>query len=99
MRSEKADDGRLYVYVDGAQTDRGEHLVRPEDMYDDRSVDEFRDLTRELVESKDETIRILQDQLQEERGQEACRHDHRAADPGRPRPRAADARAGSTSGA
>jgi excisionase family DNA binding protein len=67
MRFEKADDGRLYVYVDGAETARGEHVYEPGDLYADRSVDESGGVTRELIESKDETIRILQDQLQEER--------------------------------
>jgi excisionase family DNA binding protein len=67
MRFEKDEDGRLYVYVDGTQTAGGERVDKPEDPYADQSVDESRDLTHELIESKDETIRILQDQLQEER--------------------------------
>src|SRR5918997_3518572 len=67
MRFEKDEDGRLYVYVDGTGTARGERLDRPEDLCADRSVDESRNVARELIESKDETIRILQDQLQEER--------------------------------
>jgi excisionase family DNA binding protein len=67
MRFEKDEYGRLYVYVDGTRTPQGEHLVRPEDLYDHRSVDGTTDQTRELIESKDEIIRILQDQLQEER--------------------------------
>jgi hypothetical protein len=67
MRFQKDGDGRLYVYVEDTETAGGEHLARPEDMSDDRSVDETKNLTRELIESKDETIRILEDQLQEER--------------------------------
>jgi excisionase family DNA binding protein len=67
MRFEKDEDGRLYVYLDGTGTVRGERLDRPEDLYVDRSVDESTDQTRELIKSKDETIRILQAQLQEER--------------------------------
>ena len=67
MRFEKDEDGRLYVHVDGTGTARGERLDRPEDLYADRSVDESRNVSRELIKSKDETIRILQDQLQEER--------------------------------
>jgi excisionase family DNA binding protein len=67
MRFEKDEDGWLYVYVDGTGTARGERLDRPEDLYADRSVDESRNVSRELIKSKDETIRILQDQLQEER--------------------------------
>ena len=67
MRFEKDEDGRLYVYVEDTETAGGEHLARPEDMPDDRSVDETKNLTRELIGSKDETIRILEDQLQEER--------------------------------
>ncbi len=67
MRFEKDEDGRLYVYLDANQTVRDERLERPEDVYDDRSVDGTTDQTRELLKSKDEIIRILQDQLQEER--------------------------------
>ena len=67
MRFQKDEDGRLYVYVEATETAGGEHLARPGDMSDDRSVDETKNLTRELIGSKDETIRILQDQLQEER--------------------------------
>jgi excisionase family DNA binding protein len=67
MRFEKAEDGRLYVYVDASQRVQDERLDGPEDVYDDRSVDGTTDQTRELIESKDQTIRILQDQLQEER--------------------------------
>jgi excisionase family DNA binding protein len=67
MRFEKGEDGRLYVYVDASQTVQGERLDRPEDMYDDRSIEGTRDQTRELIKSKVQTIRILQDKLQEER--------------------------------
>jgi hypothetical protein len=67
MRFEKDEDGRLYVYVDGTRTVQGERLDRPEDLYADRSVDESRNVARELIKTKDETILILQDQLQEER--------------------------------
>ncbi len=67
MRFEKDEEGRLYVYVDHTGTALGERLDRPEELCPDRSVDESRNVARELIESKDETIRILQDQLQEER--------------------------------
>ncbi len=67
MRSEKDEDGRLYVYVNGTGTARGERLDGPEDLYADRSVDESRNVVLELIKSKDETIRILRAQLQEER--------------------------------
>ena len=67
MRFEKDEDGRLYVYLDGTGTARGERLDGPEDLYADRSVDESRKVVRELIKSKDETIRILRAQLQEER--------------------------------
>jgi excisionase family DNA binding protein len=63
MRSEKDEDGRLYVYVDATKTIRGERGS----LHAGRSADESRDFARELIESKDETIRILQVQLQEER--------------------------------
>ena len=63
MRSEKDEDGRLYVYVDDTKTIRGERGG----LHAGRSADESRDYARELIESKDETIRILQVQLQEER--------------------------------
>ncbi len=67
LRFEKDEDGRLYVYVDGTRTARGERLGGPEDLNADRSEDESRNVARELIESRDETILILQDQLQEER--------------------------------
>ena len=63
MRSEKDEDGRLYVYLDATKAIRGER----EDLYAGRSADESGYVARELIESKDETIRILQVQLQEER--------------------------------
>ena len=63
MRSEKDEGGRLYVYVDATKTIRGERRG----LHAGRSADESRDYARELIESKDETIRILQVQLQEER--------------------------------
>ena len=56
MHSEKDEDGRLYVYVESSE--------HPDAV---RSADESRDISRELIESKDETIRILQVQLQKER--------------------------------
>jgi hypothetical protein len=67
MRSEKGEDGRLYVYVDGTETAGDEYVHEPDGLYAARSVDESRDVARELIESKGETIRILQVQLQEER--------------------------------
>jgi hypothetical protein len=60
MRSEKGEDGRLYMYVENS-----EHPVA------ERYVDESRDTDRQLLKFKDETIRILQAHLQEE--QEARR--------------------------
>ena len=63
MRSEKDEDCRLYVYLDATKTSRGER----EDLYAGRSADESGYVARELIESKDLTIRILQVQLQEER--------------------------------
>jgi excisionase family DNA binding protein len=67
MRSEKDEGGRLYVYVDAIEAAGDECVDESEGRYAERSVDEFRGVARELIESKDETIRILQDQLQEER--------------------------------
>ncbi len=66
MRSEKNEVGRLYVYVDATKTAGGEYAEKPENL-SDRSADESRGAARELIESKDETIRILHDQLQQER--------------------------------
>jgi hypothetical protein len=67
MRSEKGADGQLYVYVDSAETVRDGYRGKPTDLYTDRSVDEPTDAAREMIEAKDETIRILHHQLQEER--------------------------------
>lgn len=67
MRSKKGEDGRLYVYVDNAEPVRGESTDGFGDMYTDRSANEPADAVRGLIESKDQTIRILQVQLQEER--------------------------------
>jgi hypothetical protein len=67
MRSEKGADGRLYVYVDSAETVRDGYRGASKDLYTDRSVDEPTDAAREMIEAKDETIRILNHQLQEER--------------------------------
>jgi excisionase family DNA binding protein len=63
MRSEKDERGRLHVYVDAIEAVGDESEGRSAG----RSMDEFGGVARELIESKDETIRILQDQLQEER--------------------------------
>ncbi len=63
IRSEKDEDGRLYVYVYATKTIRGERA----DLYPGRSADESGYVARELIESKDESTRILQVQLQEER--------------------------------
>jgi excisionase family DNA binding protein len=67
MRSEKDEAGRLYVYVDASNTVPDEHVDEPEDLYSDRSVDMSGGAARELIDAKDEIIRILQGQLQEER--------------------------------
>jgi hypothetical protein len=67
MRSKKGEDGRLYVYVDNAETVREEPVDGFGDMYIDRSADEPADTVRSVIESKDETIGILHAQLQEER--------------------------------
>ena len=67
LRSEKNEVGRLYVYVEATKKAGGEYVDKPENLYADRSADESRGAARELIESKDETIRILQDQLQQER--------------------------------
>jgi hypothetical protein len=67
MRSEKNESGRLYVYVDGTETAGDERVDKPEALYADQSVNKTRGVSRQLIESKDETIRILQDQLQGER--------------------------------
>jgi excisionase family DNA binding protein len=67
MRSEKDAAGRLYVYVDGTEVLRDGNGVEPRDLCGDRSWEEPRRAAREAIEAKDETIRILQHQLEEER--------------------------------
>jgi phage shock protein A len=62
LRSDKDEDGRLLVYVDGTGTVRDE--------YGDRSVtdgDEQPDLARELIEEMRSRISSLENQLSEER--------------------------------
>ena len=62
LRSDKDEDGRLVVYVDGTGTVR--------DGYGDRSVtdgDEQPDLARELIEEMRSRISSLENQLSEER--------------------------------
>ncbi len=67
MRSEKGPDGRLYVYLDGAQAVRDENHNATEEMYGYRSRYGTSSAARTLLEAKDETVRILQRQLEEER--------------------------------
>jgi hypothetical protein len=67
LRSEKDEDGRLYVYVDASKTVRDEYMDEPRDVYPNRYEGKSRSVAHELIESEDETIRILQDQLQKER--------------------------------
>jgi hypothetical protein len=67
MHSERGADGRLYVYVDGAEAVRDENGDASQGLYGDRYKDEPTDAAREVIEAKDETIRILQHQLEEER--------------------------------
>lgn len=67
MRFEKGTDGRLFVYLDGAQAVRDGNGDGTEEAYGYRSRDGFSSVARELLEAKDETIRILQRQLEEER--------------------------------
>jgi hypothetical protein len=67
MRSEKGPDGRLYVYLDGAQAVRDGNRSATEETYGHRSQDGTSSAARALLEAKDETIRILQRQLEEER--------------------------------
>ena len=67
IRSEKDAAGRLYVYVDSAETVRDGYRDEPQNPYAYRSEDEPAEATREIIEAKDETIRILHHQLQEER--------------------------------
>ncbi len=70
MRSEKDPAGRLYVYLDGPQEVRdGNRDVAEvaEGICGYRSQDGLSSAAREVLEAKDETIRILQHQLEEER--------------------------------
>ncbi len=67
MRSEKGPDGRLYVYLDGAQAVRDGNRSATEETYGHQSQDGTSSAARALLEAKDETIRILQRQLEEER--------------------------------
>lgn len=67
MRSEKDTDGRLHVYLDGAEVVRDENGDGSRGLYGDRSRDEPIDPAREVMKAKDETIRVLQRQLEEER--------------------------------
>jgi hypothetical protein len=67
MRSEKGPDGRLYLYVEGTDVDRDGNVDESQGPYGDRSRDEPADALREVMGAKDETIRILQHQLEEER--------------------------------
>jgi hypothetical protein len=67
MRSEKGPDGRLYVYVDGTAVARDGKGGESQGQYGGRSRDEPTDAAREVMQAKDETIRILQHQLEEER--------------------------------
>jgi excisionase family DNA binding protein len=67
MRSEKESDGRLYVYLDGHQEVREGNRDAAEGMYGYRSRDGLSSDAREVLEAKDETIRVLQHQLEEER--------------------------------
>lgn len=65
MRSEKDADGRLHVYLDGAEVVRDENGDASRGLYGDRSRDEPIDPARGVMEAKDETIRVLQRQLEE----------------------------------
>lgn len=67
MRSGKDADGRLYVYLDGTEAVRSENGDSARGLYADQSRDEPADRAREVMEAKDEAIRILQLQLEEER--------------------------------
>lgn len=67
LRSEKGADGRLYVYVDGTGAVRDESGGASRGSYADRSPDGQGVVARHVVEAKDETIRILRRQLEEER--------------------------------
>jgi hypothetical protein len=67
MRSEKGVDGRLYVYVDYTNAVWDGNGDKAQGPYLDRSQGQPSDAAREIMEAKDETIRILQHQLEEER--------------------------------
>jgi excisionase family DNA binding protein len=67
IRSEKDPDGRLYVYLDGPREVRGGNRDAAEGTYGYRPRDGSSSAAREVLEAKDETIRILQHQLEEER--------------------------------
>jgi hypothetical protein len=67
MRSEKGLDGRLYVYVDYTSAVRDGNGDASEHLYGDRSRDGASGAARDVIEAKDQTIRILQLQLEEER--------------------------------
>jgi hypothetical protein len=67
MRSEKGADGRLYVYVDYTNAVRDGNGDKSQGLYGDRSQDQPSDAAREVMKAIDETIRILQHQLEEER--------------------------------
>ncbi|HSL00997.1 MAG TPA: helix-turn-helix domain-containing protein [Rubrobacteraceae bacterium] len=67
MRSGKDADGRLYVYLDSTEAVRDENGDSARGLYADQSRDEPADPAREVMEAKDEAIRILQRQLEEER--------------------------------
>lgn len=67
LRSEKGADGRLYVYVDGTGAVRDESGGASRGSYADRSPDGQGVVARHVAEAKDETIRILRRQLEEER--------------------------------
>lgn len=67
MRFEKGNDGRLYVYLDSTEAVRDEDGDALPGLYGDGSRYQPTDAAREIMETKDETIRILQHQLEEER--------------------------------
>jgi excisionase family DNA binding protein len=67
MRFEKCVDGRLYVYLDNTEAVRDGNRDVAEQWYGYRSRDESGSGAREVLEAKNETIRILKLQLEEER--------------------------------
>ena len=67
MRFEKGTDGRLYVYPDCTEVVRDGNRDAAEEASGYRSRDGLSGADREVLETKDETIRILQGQLEEER--------------------------------